>query len=253
MKISVVTVVRNRERTIGDAIESYRRQDVVGNLQKELIVIDGASPDGTLNIIMKLADKSTKVLSEPDKGLYDALNKGIKISDGDIIGVLHSDDCFFSNDVLSRIGYFFLAHPEIDIVYGDVVYVKNMEESNVVRRHSGKYFNPYMLAFGIMPPHPSMFMRRRVFDLIGYYRVEYKISADFELTSRFCRNLSIHFKYLNIITTKMSFGGISNSGIKSKIKLNSEILDACRQNGISSSVFHIYIKYFIKIFEFIIK
>ena len=232
---------------------SYSSQIVDGTFRKEHIVIDGASTDGTLGIIRRLADDSTTVLSEPDCGLYDALNKGIRIASGDVVGVLHSDDCFYSNRVLLQVVDYFSDHPDVDIVYADIVYVKNMDSSTVARYHSGKHFRRWMLGFGMMPPHTSMFMRRRVFDLIGYYRTDYKIAADFELLSRCYQHPQIKLGYLNMISTKMSFGGVSNAGVRAKMLLNREIWRACRDNNISTSLLLIYLKYFVKIFEFVVK
>jgi glycosyltransferase involved in cell wall biosynthesis len=251
MKISIITVVKNRKSSIALSIKSYNSQIMKSGISKEHVILDGASTDGTLEIIHNVAEKSTRVFSEVDYGLYDALNKAISIADGDVIGLLHSDDCFFDSNVLEKIGIYLLNRPDIDIVYGGVVYVNNMQESKIVRKHKMKNFRPWMLTFGMMPPHTSMFIRKRVFEQIGFYSTKYKISSDFDFLCRYCCSMPFSMEYIDITTTKMSFGGISNDGWKSKILLNREIRDACKKNRITTSYLMIYLKYFFKIFEFI--
>jgi len=249
MKISVVTVVYNSAATIRDAIDSVLRQD---HPDVEYIVIDGGSTDGTIDLIKSYGNKISRFVSEKDNGLYDAMNKGIQLATGDVVGIVNSDDLFYNNSVLSRIADAF-ADNKTDAVIGDIVFFKDGTEGKILRKYSSAKWTPGRFAWGYMPAHPSFFFKRSLFDDLGVYKTDYKIASDYELMIRYFFVAKIKWKYLPIITTKMRPGGASTQGIKSVLILNKEIARACRENGIYSNYLMIYSKYFFKPFEFIFK
>ncbi|MBW4890096.1 glycosyltransferase [Mucilaginibacter sp. HMF5004] len=249
MKISVVTVVYNNAATIKDAITSVLAQDYAN---VEYIVIDGGSTDGTIDIIKSFGDKINIFVSEKDKGLYDAMNKGIKLATGDVVGTLNSDDFFYDSRVLTNIAKAFV-NESIDAVIGDIVFIKDGDENKVLRKYSSAKWQPSRFAWGYMPAHPSFFAKKYLFTSFGYYKTDYRIASDYELLIRFLFMNKINWKYIPLITTKMRPGGASTQGIKSILILNKEIARACRDNGIYSNYLMIYSKYIFKPFEFIFK
>lgn len=246
MKVSIITISFNSVKTIEDTINSVLSQTYQGI---EYIIIDGSSNDGTKEIIGTFKNGISKFISEPDKGLYDAINKGIQIATGDIVGILHSDDFFYNNMVIEKIVKAFDEN-EIDAVIGDVQFVDPVKTSKVVRYYSSKKFTPEKFRFGVMPAHPSFYVRRKLFENFGSYKTDYKIAADFELALRFLLIHRIRYKYLQMPFVSMRRGGVSNESIGSNITLNKEIARACRENGISTNYFLIYSKYLTKIFQF---
>jgi glycosyltransferase involved in cell wall biosynthesis len=245
--ISVITVSYNSAETIADTIKSVSSQDY-NNF--EYIVIDGGSSDGTQDMVRSFGNKISKFVSEPDNGIYDAINKGIRIASGDIIGILNSDDFFCSNDILKIVARNFEDN-EIDAIYGDVQFVDKTNTSRIVRYYSSAHFNPDKFRFGFMPAHPSFYARRELFEKFGYYKTDYKIAADYELLIRFLNVNGIKSRYVNMPFVSMRRGGVSNRSFLSNIILNKEILRACRENGLKTNYLYIYFKYFRKIFEFI--
>ena len=246
MKVSIITVSYNSVSTISDTINSVLSQTYS---DIEYIIIDGHSTDGTIELINSFGDRISKFISEPDKGMYDAINKGIKISSGDIIGILHSDDFFYDNLVIEKIAKEF-EDTNIDAVYGDVLFVSPVDTSKIVRYYSSRLFNSEKFKFGYMPAHPSFYVKRELYDKLGYYKTDYKIAADFELLIRFIHINKINHKYIEMPFVKMRTGGVSNNSIFSRITLNKEISRACNENGIKTNFFKIYSKYITKIFEF---
>lgn len=246
MKISLITAVYNRAGTIEKAIQSVLSQDYPN---VEYIIVDGGSKDGTVGVIEKYRHKISKFISEKDNGIYDALNKGIKLATGDIVGILHSDDYFASDDMISRIMHEFMADPKLEAVYGDLDYVRQ-NSTTVVRHYSSKDFSPSKFASGFMPAHPSFFCRRDCFAKYGLYRTDLEIAADFDLLIRFMYLNKIKTKYLPLCMIHMGIGGKSTSGMKSVLKINSEFREILRSHGITSSYFRLYSRYFKKIREF---
>lgn len=246
MKVSIITVVYNNVSTIRKAIDSVLSQDYN---QIEYIIIDGGSKDGTLNIIKEYGDR-VKYISEKDQGLYDAMNKGIRLSSGDLVGILNSDDTFFDKGVVSSVISGF-ENNDVDAIVADILFVSKRDEFKIIRRYSSKSWSPKRFAWGYMPPHPSFFVRKNLFDSYGFYKTDYKIGADYELLIRFLFVNRIRWAYLPRVTTKMLLGGASTKGVKSIITLNKEILRACRENGVKTNYFMIYSKYLYKPFEFI--
>ncbi len=247
MKVSIITVVHNNASTIKNAIESVINQSYQ-NI--EYIVIDGASTDGTIEIINNYKNHIAHFISEPDNGIYNAINKGIKLATGDIVGILNSDDFFCCNNIIEKVVNEF-RKDNIDAVYGDVQFVNPNKENKITRYYSSKRFKPSMFKYGFMPAHPSFYAKRSFFNELGYYKETYKIGADFELLLRFLLKNNLKAKYLEMPFVTMRTGGISNRSYKSNLLLNREILKACRENNVKTNLIKIYSKYFIKAFEFV--
>ncbi len=245
MKISIITVCYNSAAHIEDAIRSVADQDYA---DIEHIVIDGNSTDGTQQVLEKHADKLAYWISEPDGGIYDAMNKGIEKCTGDVVGILNSDDFYFDNQVISKIAKAF-QHQETDAVFGDLIFVdpKNLERT--IRTYSSKSWHPEKFAKGYMPAHPTFFVRRKFYGKYGLFETDYAIAADYEMLIRLLYVHKLAYKYLPMKMVKMRTGGVSSNGIKSNITLNNEIIKACRSHGIKTSALKIYPKYFKKVFE----
>ena len=248
IKVSIITVCINSENTIQKAIESVIAQ-TYKNI--EYIVIDGNSKDNTINIINRYRNNISYLISEPDKGLYDAMNKGILASTGVIIGILNSDDIFSSNSVIADVVDCFLRNPSSLVVFGDVVFVSQNSPDLITRHYCARSFRPWKLRFGWMPPHTATFLNRSVFKKVGLYSLNYKISSDYEMFIRIFLIASLPYTYLNKVLVVMRSGGISSSGINSKILLNREIVIACRNNGFYTNLFLVLLKVPLKLLEFI--
>lgn len=247
MKVSIITVVWNNNDTINDAIRSVLNQTYK---DIEYIVIDGKSTDGTVETIKSYGDKISKFVSEPDRGLYDAMNKGIELATGEIIGILNSDDFYIDEHVIATVVDAF-NEQNVDSVFADLVYLKPENLDQTVRYYSSKHFSPEKFAYGWMPAHPSFFVKKRCYEYFGLYKTDYKIAADYDLLLRFLYTHHISYFYINKVLIKMRTGGASTRGIKSNWILNKEILRSCSENGIKTNIFKIYSKYFKKIFELI--
>ena len=228
MKVSLITAVHNRKETISDAIKSVRSQNYHNT---EHVVIDGASTDGTLKLIQAASNEKTVLVSEKDDGIYDALNKGIANSSGSLIGLIHSDDFFAHNDVLSRVADAF-SDPSIDAVYGDLQYVSQHDSSRVIRHWKAGIFTPSKLSRGWMPPHPTLFLRSSVFEEHGVYDTSYRIAADYEAILRWFGKGGIRAHYIPEVLVKMRVGGESNKSFKKIVQKSREDYRALRTNKI---------------------
>lgn len=251
MKISIVTVTWNSAKTLRDTIESVLKQDYE-NL--EYIIADGLSKDETVSIIKKYEPKFNgrlKWFSEKDKGMYDAMNKGIKMASGDIVGIINSDDFFHRSDVISKVAEAFNLNNNIEAVYGDVRFVNENNLEKTVRYYSSKNFKPWRFRFGFMPAHPSFYTYKHNFEKYGYYQYDYHIAADYELLVRFLYKYHLKAKYIPLDFMKMRTGGRSTASWKSNFILNKEIVRACKENGIWTCMPLLFLKYFVKIFELI--
>ncbi len=246
MKISIITVCHNAADTIPDTLNSVRKQ---GYHNIEHIVIDGASTDKTLDIIRE--HSPTHWISGPDQGIYDAMNKGIRLATGDVIGFLNADDVYADENVLAHVAAVFEAE-EIQACYADLVYVHDDLEP-VLRYHRPNRFAPDRLAYGWMPAHPTLFLRREVFDQYGGFKTDYKIAADFELCARLFGKYGMTASYVPEVWVKMRMGGVSTQGVKSNFILSREIVRACRENGIKTNLFKVCLKYPRKMLELITK
>ena len=246
LKISIITVCFNSSRTIKDTIDSVLNQSYP-NI--EHIIIDGNSTDGTQEIVSSYGDSIKSFISEQDTGLYDAMNKGIKLATGEIVGILNSDDIFYDKEVISHVADTFTVK-DCDAVYGDVVYCKQNNLSSFVRYYSSKKFKLNDFKKGLMPAHPSFFVKKVHYDNIGLYDPTYKISSDFDLLLRFLYFEKINAIYTPNILVVMRMGGISTQGIKSLILINKEHLMILKKHKIKTNNFILYSRYFGKILEF---
>lgn len=228
MKISIVTAVYNRERTIGEALVSVASQTYT-NI--EHVVIDGASRDGTLAVVRAHPDPRVVFVSEPDEGIYDALNKGIRRATGNIVGLMHSDDLFAHPEVLEKVSAAF-NDPGVDIVYGDLVYVAASDVTRVVRHWRAGEFSPARLRQGWMPPHPTVFARARVFAEHGLYDTSYRIAADYEAMLRYFGRAGLRAAYIPEVLVRMRTGGASNRSLRHIMLKSREDLRALRSNGV---------------------
>tara|TARA_R110001606_G_scaffold178752_1_gene325437 strand:+ start:21982 stop:22752 length:771 start_codon:yes stop_codon:yes gene_type:complete len=226
MKVSIITVCYNSSATIRDTIESVLEQDYV---DIEYIIVDGASKDNTLSIVNEYRDRITSVISEPDKGIYDAMNKGIMAATGEVVGILNSDDFFCNQQSVSNIMQGF--DSTTDAVYADLVYVKQNDKSKFSRLYSSENFARWKIRFGFMIPHPTFYAKRSLFNKLGYYKLNYRVAADFELMARFFKS-GIKTNRVNHVIVSMREGGISSAGLKWRIHQNLEISRACNENGI---------------------
>ncbi len=245
MKISILTVSFNSAATIKDTIESIRSQNYK---DIEYIIVDGNSKDGTLEIIRSYETSVSKWVSEPDKGIYDAMNKAVAMATGDVVGILNSDDFYSSNDIITQVAASF-ANEMVDAVFGNLVFVDPANLKKVVRKYSSANWNPDKFARGFMPAHPTFFVRRKYYQQFGLFKTDYRIAADYELLIRFLYVNKLRYKFLPINMVTMRKGGVSSRNLMSNIVLNNEIIRGCRENGIRTSVFKIYPKYFTKFFE----
>jgi len=245
MKISIITVVWNNEETISDAIDSVLSQ-TYKNI--EYIIIDGASSDGTVEIVKSYKDKITKFVSEPDKGLYDAMNKGIALSTGEIVGILNSDDFYIDEFVCEKIVREF-EEKNVDSVYGDLIFVKPDNLNKTVRYYDSSYFNPDRFAYGWMPAHPTFFVKKWVYEKHGVFRTDLKIGADFDILARFLYSEKISYSYMKDVFVKMRIGGVSTGGINATVQIIRDQLQVCKDNGIDTNIFKIVSKYPKKIME----
>lgn len=249
MKISVITAVYNREDTIARAIRSVEAQD---HGDVEHLVIDGASRDRTCAIVRDCASPLVTLSSEPDAGIYDAINKGVRRASGEVIGLLHSDDRFAHERVLSTVAAQF-ADPALDAAYADAAFFAPDAPDRLVRHYNSSRFSPARIGMGWMPAHTTLFLRRRVFERFGLYKTDYRIAADFEFVARILKDEDIVSRYVPDIWVHMQTGGVSNAGLASKLTLNREVLRACRENGIPTNYFNILSKYPLKFLEYFSK
>ena len=245
MKVSIITVVYNNKKTISDAIESVIAQSYK---DIEYIVIDGASTDGTFEIIQNYSDKITKIVSESDKGIYDGLNKGISLATGDVIAFLHSDDVYANETVISDIVNCF--DNGAQGVYGDLVYTDKADVNKVFRYWKSCDFLPSLLSKGWMPPHPTLFLRREVYQKYGAFDISFKIAGDYDFMLRILSN-NISVKYLSKVLYKMRVGGESNRSIKNILDKSKEDLRAMRKNEINKPFLALFYKNIFKVMQLI--
>lgn len=251
MKISIITVAFNSASTIRDTIESVLSQT---NNDIEYIIVDGKSNDNTVEIIKSyesMFNGRLHWISEPDKGLYDAMNKGIQMATGDIIGIINSDDFYHRNDIIEKIAEVFVKDDTIQATFGDVRFVNSTNLEKTVRYYRSKNFNIKRFRFGFMPPHPTFFTYKRNFEKYGLYQTNYKIAADYELLIRFIYTHKLKYKYLPLDVMKMRMGGASTASLRSNLILNQEIIRACKENGIYTNMPVLMMKYIVKIWELI--
>lgn len=246
MKISLITATYNSAKTIQDTIESVLSQT---HENIEYIIIDGGSKDNTMDIVNIYKNHISHIVSEKDKGIYDAMNKGIGLATGDVVGILNSDDFFTSNDILQTVSENFKKDSSLQALYGDIHFVNpdNLEKS--VRYYSSAIFRPSLFRFGFMPAHPSFYVRKEQYDRLGLYDINYRIAADYDLLIRFLHKERIKTKYLPKDFVTMRTGGASTESIESRVVLNKEIVKACKRYGIYTNMMLLSFKYLYKITE----
>ncbi len=259
MKISLITVCFNCAATIRQTMESARDQKLPPGVELEYVVVDGASAkDDTVRIVSGFAASldgdrpgfSFKWISEPDRGMYDALNKGIAMSSGDVVGILNADDRFEDENVLADVARAFAADPEREAVYGDIRFVRG-DSDRTTRYYSSAPWRPWMHNWGYMPAHPSVYVRRGVFNRFGGYRLGYEIAADFEWMTRiFCR-ARIRAKYLRRCMVTMCLGGKSTGSYRKMLCLNRENVRANRENGYFCCLPMMLPKYLYKVWGYV--
>ena len=250
LKISIITVCYNSEQYISSAINSVLSQ-TYRNI--EYIVIDGGSNDATVTRVQSYGDKIVHLVSEEDDGIYHAMNKGLALASGDIIAILNSDDFFLHNNVIAEVVKAFEGNPDVEMVLGNVDFVTPDDLTAPVRFYSSYKYVPWKMRFGFMPAHPAAFIRRTAYNQIGYYKLGYKISADFEW---FVRALMVnHLPYIKLNSTlvRMRLGGVSTSGLKSYLASSNELLRALRENRVYSNLLFILIRLPIKFIHKILK
>jgi len=247
MKVSIITITYNSAATVEDTLKSVVNQDYP-NI--EYLIIDGKSKDSTLQIVDKYKDKITKIVSEKDKGLYDALNKGIGLATGDIVGMLHSDDLYASNHVISDIVKTFENNPGAEGVYADLVFVDRNDIDKITRTwESGDYEEGDFLN-GWMPPHPTFFVKKECYERYGVFNTTLRLSADYELMLRMIHKNKIKLAYLPKVVVKMRMGGVSNVSFFVRLKANIEDKMAWKLNGIKPGLFTRFLKPASKIMQY---
>jgi glycosyltransferase len=240
MKLSIITAVHNSKDTIEDCLNSVASQT---HKDIEHIIIDGGSTDGSVETIInsKFKIQNCNVISEPDEGIYDALNKGIKLATGDVIGLLHADDVYYDEKVLAKVAKLF-EEKQVDSVYGDLVYVDKNNLSKVFRYWKAGEFNEISLRKGWMPPHPAFFVRKEIYDKCGLYDTAFKISSDYDLVLRFLGQHKISTAYLAEVLVKMRWGGKSNKSLSNIIQKSYEDYRALKKNNFPNALWILIMK-----------
>lgn len=228
MKITVITATWNSGKTIGETLASFNGQDYSNT---EYIIVDGGSIDNTINIIEANGRRVDKLVSEKDKGIYDALNKGVDLATGDAIGFLHSDDVFSHSSVLSNIAKAFGLN-DVDAVYGDLDYVAKADMGKIIRRWKSGVYSRNKFKNGWMPPHPTFYMKRNCYERYGAFNLDYKIAADYDSLLRYMWSNNISVTYLPEVLIKMRVGGESNKSIMNIFNKSREDIQAMQSNNI---------------------
>lgn len=253
MKISLITVTYNSAETLCDTLQSVLNQTFK---DIDYIIVDGASKDSTMDIVKEFEPKfegRLRWLSEPDRGIYDAMNKGVMMAQSEIVGILNSDDFFASNDILEKVNAAFKENPDVDGVYADVRYVGWNDTGKTVRMFSGKDFKREKLCWGKMPPHPSFYVKRECYDKFGLYSLDYPICADYDMFVKMIWMGNINTLYINDVFVNMRNGGTSSNGIKVHRKIMRERMRCVREHNMPSNFFKQTSRYFGKIFSLLRK
>lgn len=249
MKISVITVAFNSESTIARTLQSVGAQS---HRDVEHIVVDGCSSDGTCELVRKLGIQGSQLVSEPDMGIYDAMNKGLALATGDVVGFLNSDDSFASAEVLAKVAKCMRSEGGQDAVFGDVAFFDSAHPDVLVRRYRSTRFRPERLSWGWMPAHPAMFIARCVYGQVGNFRTDYRIAGDYEWVARAFQVRRMRYRHLPEVLVHMQTGGVSTAGWRNTLLLNQEVLRACRANGIDTNWLKILSRYPAKLLELIL-
>lgn len=246
MKISIITATYNSEKTLRDTIESIKGQSYA---DIEYIIIDGQSKDDTVAMAQAYNGLVTHLKSEPDAGIYDAMNKGIALATGDVVGILNSDDFYAHGQVLERVAAAF-EQPDVDAVYGDLQYVEATQTEQVVRHWRAGNFHRSSFLYGWMPPHPTFFVRRSLYEKFGRFDTSFRSAADYELMLRFLYKHSVKAHYIPEVLVKMRTGGVSNASMRHRIRANREDWRAWQVNNLQPYFFTTLLKPIRKISQF---
>jgi len=246
VNISLITVAYNSAATIGETLESVAAQNY-SNLQ--YIVVDGGSSDATLEVLAQYPGLVTEVISEPDQGIYDAMNKGVLRASGEVVGILNSDDFYVHSEVLKEVAEIFAVDPTLEVVLGDVDFVTDDDLGRPVRTYRAVGFRPWMFRFGLMPPHPAVFVRKSAYDRVGLYKLGYRIAADFDFLVRLILLDGARYKITGRHWVRMRTGGASTAGFKSNMISTREMLRSLRENKISASTPMLLLRLPIKFFR----
>ena len=238
MKISIITVTFNSFLFINDCLASVKEQKYD---DFEHIIIDGASTDGTLSLLESKREQFGALISKPDKGIYDAMNKGIKIASGDIIGFLNSDDFYANNDILSKVADIFKNNPSLDACYADLIYTDQNDISKDIRYWKSSKFTPGLFSKGWCPPHPTFFVRSSVYEQFGNFNLNYRIASDVELMMRFIEVHKINVRYIPELWIKMRMGGTTNNSFKNIFIQNKEVLYALNSHNLSNNLISFFV------------
>jgi len=245
VKVSIITVCYNAEKHIEETIQSVLSQDFN---DLEYLLIDGGSNDSTVEIVNKYNSKIDFIISKKDEGMYDAMNKGIKLAKGELIGILNAGDLFVNEKVVSEIVN---KIEEKDAIYADLDYVNELNTNKVIRKWKSGEFNFTNFKYGWMPPHPTLFIRKKIYENFGMYRLDYKTAADYELMLRIFYKNECSAVYLNKVIVKMRVGGASNSSIKNRINANMEDRKAWKDNELKPYWFTLFLKPARKIIQYL--
>ncbi len=246
MKISIITITYNSAATLEQTIQSVIAQTYTN---VEYIVVDGGSRDGTLTLVQKYRAHIHQFISETDKGLYDALNKGIALATGDVVGILHSDDFYTAATVLEKVA-FMLKQTQADALYANLYYVDRQDTNRVIRQWNSGFYKPGAFLNGWMPPHPTFFVRKECYQHYGNFNLSFKSAADYELMLRFIHKQGIKLCYLPEYIIKMRVGGLSNVTLKNRLRANAEDRNAWRINGLKPRFYTLWLKPLRKLFQF---
>lgn len=238
MKVSIITVSFNSAKTIADTIQSVLSQDFP---DIEYIIVDGNSSDNTVNIIRQFEGQISKWISEKDRGMYDAMNKGIAMATGDVIGILNSDDVYMNNHVISEL-MALMQEKRTQVVFADLILVDQNDDNKILRYYDSSHFHPDKFKFGWMPAHPTVFVRRELYQAVGPFSTSYKIAADYEMLIRMLAIQKASYAYLPKPVVRMRSGGASTAGLSRNWILNTEIVRACKENGIYSNLAMLLLK-----------
>ena len=246
MKISIITVAYNSSATIGTTLDSVQAQ---GYPELEYIVVDGGSTDATLDVVRRYNGLVTQLISEPDRGIYDAMNKGVQRATGEVVGILNSDDFYRHSRVLQEVAEAFAADPALDVLMGDVDFVSDEDLQRPIRIYRATGFRPWMFRLGFMPPHPAIFIRKTAYQRVGLYKLGYKIAADFDFLVRLLLLDGARYKTTGSHWVRMRTGGASTAGLKSNLLSTREMLRSLRENKVFASTPMLLLRLPIKFFK----
>jgi len=239
MKISVITICFNSASTIEKTLRSVREQT---HKEIEHIVIDGGSKDNTLAVVAAEGAHVAKLVSETDDGIYDAMNKGVRVATGSVVAFLNADDYYKNDNVLARVAKI-MQEERLDALYGDVEFFRPNQQDSVVRRYDSSRFSPDRLGWGWMPAHPALFVRRDLFARFGMFRTDYRIAGDFEFIARVFKHTGLRHRHLAESLVRMQLGGVSSSGWRSTLQITREMMRACRANSIPTNWLKLLLRY----------